>query len=298
MIKVLVLGGEGMLGHMVVRELARRPGMTVTWTQHCDAARECWLEAGDGMDGLCRLAQRHGRPDYLINCIGVLRNTIDETRPESLHRAHVVNSVFPRDLARFAQRTGARALHVSTDCVFRGGRQRYYEDDPPDGIDHYGRSKLLGEARGPAFVSIRCSLVGPDPARRRGLYEWLKSQPQGSRLAGYTDHWWNGATTLQFAQLCVRIIEHNLFDQLREEGPVHHFCPNLEVTKYELLNLMKAALGKDVSIDPVPAPNGPLRLVLATRYRALTDIFGCGIQMRNAINELARNASAPPPLKV
>lgn len=287
MTSVLVLGGEGMLGHMVVRELSRRPGLTVRWTQHSDADKACWLEALDGLGGISRFAERHGRHDYLINCIGVLRHMIDETQPQSLHRAIAVNALFPQDLARFSQSTGARTIHVSTDSVFRGRRERYFEDDIPDGVEIYGKSKALGEPQAPGFVTIRCSLVGPDTRGRRGLLEWLRSQPDGSRLPGYTDHWWNGATTLQFAQLCARIITQGSFDRLREEGPVHHFCPNTAVTKYELLSVMKAVFHKNVLIEPASGPAGPLRLVLATRYRVLSDLYGCGIQMRNAIAELA-----------
>jgi len=285
--RVLVLGGEGMLGHMVVRELSREPGLAIGWTQHSSESGVYWLEAQDGLSGLCALARRHGRQDYLINCVGVLRNMVDEARPESVRRAVAVNSVFPHDLALFSEMTGGRVIHVSSDAVFRGIREHYYEDDLPDGIDIYSRSKALGESQSGAFLTIRCSVVGPDTRQHRGLLEWLRSLPDGSSVAGYTNHQWNGATSLQVAQLCARIIRAAAFDKLREEGAVHHFCPNAEVTKYELLNIMKSAFHKDISIKPEPASTGPLRLVLATRYRALTDLFGCGIQMRNAIGELA-----------
>lgn len=284
---MLVLGGEGMLGHPVARELSRQSGLDVTWTQHSNTAEAHWLEAADGLSGLRAFARRHGRHDYLINCVGVLRSMIDEARPESVRRAVAVNSLFPHDLALFASMTGGRVIHVSTDAVFRGVREPYYEDDLPDGIDIYARSKVLGESRAGAFLTIRCSVVGPDPRCHRGVLEWLLSQPGGASVAGYTDHRWNGATSLQVAQLFARIIRTGAFDKLREEGAIHHFCPNTEVTKYELLNIMTYAFRKDISIKPQPAPTGPLRLVLATRYRVLTDIFGCGIQMRNAIGELA-----------
>ncbi len=284
---VLVLGGEGMLGHMVVRELSREPGLAVRWTQHSNPSGAYWLEALDGLSGLCAFARRHGRHDYLINCAGVLRSLIEEVRPESVRRAVAINSLFPHNLAVFAESTQARVIHVSTDCVFRGARERYYEDDAADGIDVYSRSKALGEPLSPAVVTLRCSIVGPDTKRKRGLLEWLRSQCDGSSVAGYTDYRWNGVTSLQVAQLCARIIRADAFEKLREEGAVHHFCPNTEVSKYELLNMMKSAFGKDISIRAEPAPGGPLQLVLATRYRVLTDIFGCGIQMRNAIAELA-----------
>jgi dTDP-4-dehydrorhamnose reductase len=284
---VLVLGGEGMLGHMMVTELSRRRELAVGWTQHSNPSEAYWLEALEGPNGLCRLARRHGQPRYLINCIGVLRCMVDAARPQAVRRTIAINSLFPHDLALFAQSTGARVIHLSTDGVFRGVRQRYYEDDPADSADIYGRSKALGESEAATVLTIRCSVVGPDTRNRRGLLEWFRSQPDGSEIAGYTDHWWNGATSLQVAQLCARIITEAAFDKLREEGAVHHFCPNTEVTKYELLDIMKSVFHNNVSIKPQPAPGGPIRLLLATRYRGLTDMFGCGIQMRNAIAELA-----------
>ncbi len=57
-----------------------------------------------------------------------------------------VNGVAPGIMAEEAKRLGAILIHYSTDYVFDGERDRpYVEDDPPNPVNAYGKSKLAGE---------------------------------------------------------------------------------------------------------------------------------------------------------
>ena len=152
--------------------------------------------------------------------------------------------------------------------------------------DVYGKTKSLGEIRAPGCLTLRCSIIGPDPVGKSGLWEWFKGQPEGKTLAGYTHHLWNGATTLQLAELCRRIITADRFQTICNEAPIHHFCPNLPVSKYELLQLFRSALQKNVSITPVGEALVPVRRILATRYQSIKELFGTGCSMEQAVNDL------------
>src|SRR5213076_2163354 len=110
-----------------------------------------------------------------------------------------------------AEEFGARVLHISTDGVFAGAAGACAEDAPHDCPDVYGKTKSLGEVTAREVLTLRCSIVGPDPSARRGLLEWFLGLPDGMEVTGYTDSLWNGVTSLQLANLCQRIIQQDAF---------------------------------------------------------------------------------------
>lgn len=284
--KVLVLGGEGMLGQMVVHILSRTGPFSVEYTSRSQRSGY-FYDAEEGPGGLQHILELHGPFAYLINCIGVTSNKINERDPTSLRRAILVNALFPYSLASLAQKTDAKVIHISTDGVFSGDADYpYLEDAPHDSVDIYGKTKSLGEVRSPRVLNIRCSIIGPDSVGKRGLLEWFLAQPENTKLAGYTDHLWNGVTTVQFAELCQKIIIEDAFCRTRDESPVHHFCPNRPLSKYELLEIFKSVFRKTVTIEPSRSPSGALKRILATRYQSLAMLYGCDLSMEHAVHDL------------
>src|ERR1043165_7740621 len=82
------------------------------------------------------------------------------------------NSLFPHQLAQACAGSGTRLVHLSTDCVFSGARGKYLESDPPDPVDLYGLTKLLGEVDRPGVLTLRTSMIGRDIAGFHSLLEW------------------------------------------------------------------------------------------------------------------------------
>jgi dTDP-4-dehydrorhamnose reductase len=209
--------------------------------------------------------------DYIVNCIGILKPTIDERDPSSLCRAIRVNALFPNELPSIAP--DSRVLHVSTDGVFSGNLARpYVETDPPDCPDVYGKTKALGECPAETVINFRCSLIGRDSSGGKGLIEWVLRSPEGAELTGFDDQHWNGVTTRQFAELCRRIIESDSFDRIRRVSGIHHFCPNPPITKYDLLAHIQAASGRSVTIRRGRS-GSPSARILASLYSTLREIF-------------------------
>jgi len=108
-----------------------------------------------------RRAIRDAKPDVIVNAAAY--NNVDraESEPEL---AMQVNGVAPGIMAEEAKRLGAVLVHYSTDYVFDGERDRpYLEDDPPNPVNAYGRSKLAGEqaiaAVGGHYLILRTSWV-------------------------------------------------------------------------------------------------------------------------------------------
>jgi dTDP-4-dehydrorhamnose reductase len=274
-----------MLGQSVFGYLARR-GWSVCGTQFLKPSEANYLDAcaGRGAWGPVLAA---AQCEYIVNCIGVLKAAIRESDPASVEGAIRVNALFPHELAAVAAECGARVIHVSTDGVFAGGREApYRENDPLDCTDHYSRSKALGECPAGNVLNIRCSLVGRDAVAHKGLLEWLLRQPDGGDVDGFGDQRWNGVTTLQFAKLCEALISEGAFERVRSISPVHHFCPNGAITKYDLLCAWQAVTGKRVTVRSVASGNPAGSRLLATNYSSLPAIHPIAGSWPEVLSEL------------
>ncbi|MDO8599648.1 MAG: sugar nucleotide-binding protein [bacterium] len=283
--RILIFGKNGMLGHMVEHVFRQNLDVRVRamGRERCDAERLEFREAKPFI----------ADADYIINCIGVTARHIDDADPASVARAVAVDAAFPNALAASAAEHGVRVIHMSTDGVFSGHRTELYtEDDPPDATDTYGRTKILGESRSLNVLNIRCSIVGPSPHKREGLWEWVAAQPDGATIQGYTNQVWHGVTTSQFAEFCARIIAEDRFDALRADGHVLHFAPNTPCTKYELLCGIRDALGKRLTIEPTTHVQCISR-TLTTSSNALMGMFGPPQPIATAIRTLAAPVRMP-----
>ncbi len=235
--KVLVLGGSGMLGAMMVEVLGRKPGLAVVATVRSRAAlhrfqqiypavESRWFDAERGQN----LSSALEGVSWVINCIGVIKPHIHEGNAREIERAIRVNSLFPHRLAQAADAAGCQVLQIATDCVFSGSKGQYLEQDVHDAGDVYGKTKSLGEVFSGHVHHLRASIIGPEPSHHLSLLDWFLSQPESVRLKGYTNHRWNGVTTLHFARLCLGI--------MRGAAPrmrLRHVVPSGTVSKAELL---------------------------------------------------------------
>jgi dTDP-4-dehydrorhamnose reductase len=182
--------------------------------------------------------------DWIINAIGITKPNIDDGNAEETDRAVQVNSRFPHLLAVAAKKTNSKVIQIATDCVYSGQKGKYIETDPHDALDVYGKTKSLGEVYQDNFYNLRCSILGPELKGHNSLMDWLLTQPKGVTLNGFTDHLWNGITTLHFTKICFGIIENNL-----ELPHIQHIVPGDIVTKAKLLKIITEEFSrKDLSI--------------------------------------------------
>jgi dTDP-4-dehydrorhamnose reductase len=244
--RILILGGAGMLGHRLVLTLRdswevwatiRRPFREYQRYGIFDCATTV-----DGIDvtDLQSVIDTFAavRPTVVINCVGIIKQLpTAQDRLLSL----TVNALLPHRLQRLCQASGARLIHFSTDCVFRGDKGMYTEEDPSDATDLYGRTKFLGETAGPGALTLRTSIIGRELETRSGLVEWFLSQ-RGKRVSGFTRAIYSGFTTHALA----RILRMVITDYRDLSGTIQ--VASDPITKHDLLQLVRDAYGVDVEI--------------------------------------------------
>jgi len=249
--KILVLGGEGMLGHKVYQALLPRypdTACTVYRTLDDPFYRRIPLFrqgrvigkvdalALDDLGGLLRGL----KPAFVINCIGIVKQREEAT---AAIPSITLNSLLPHKLAEFAAGWGGRVIHFSTDCVFSGKRGRYTEDDPSDAEDLYGKSKFLGEVAAGNALTLRTSIIGRELAQFRSLLEWFLAQ-KGKTVKGFRRVIYSGVTTNYMARLVGNLVA----DHPALSGLYQVAAPPL--SKYDLLCRLKEAYHLDVEIVP------------------------------------------------
>lgn len=252
MTRVLVLGGSGMLGHMLCRQLPRR-GFAVSATLRRDAAfadahpevfGECQIAANlDVLDaGAVEDVFREFAPEFVVNCVGLVKQ---HARADDAYLNVGLNALLPHRLARLCEEQGRRLIHVSTDCVFDGSRGGYREDDESDAQDLYGKAKFLGET-GPdeaCAVTLRTSIIGPELTQpTHGLLEWFLSQ-DGKACRGFDRAVFSGLTTLELTNVIERVMRHkSILNGMFQVAAA-------PITKFDLLNLIRTQYDLDVRIE-------------------------------------------------
>lgn len=246
--RVLILGGAGMLGHKLWQVYQNRFDTWVTVRTGYKAYAHYGLfdpqRMVDGVDvfnfDTVVEALATVRPDVVINCVGVIKQLAAAKDPiVSL----TINSLLPHRLANLCQAAGARLIHISTDCVFSGRKGMYTEDDVSDAEDLYGRTKFLGEVSGPGCLTLRTSIIGREMQTASGLVEWFLSH-QGGQVRGYTEAIYSGFTTQALAEIVARLIS----DYPEMSGLYQ--VSTAAINKYELLKLIGQAYESDTVIEP------------------------------------------------
>ena len=249
--KILVLGGEGMLGQKMYQTLlSRYPDTSCTvarplgepFYQRIDLFHQGRvIDKVDAMDfPFLHEILKAERPGHIVNCIGIIKQ---RESSKSAIPSITLNSLLPHKLAEWAGEWGGRVIHFSTDCVFSGRHGSYTETSPSDSEDLYGKSKYLGEVAEENALTLRTSIIGRELANFRSLLEWFLSQ-KGKSVRGFKRVSYSGVTTNYMADLVCRIVsEHpNLFGLYQVTSPT--------ISKYDLLCMIRDAFRLDIEIVP------------------------------------------------
>ena len=149
MMKILILGSTGGLGSDCRKVLEREHEVLCPGKEDVDVVS--WDVVIEAFDSLS--------PDIVINCVGLTDIEFCEADAFSVRKINVEG---PRNLAQSSARFGCKIVHMSCGHVFDGRKgmpQPYFEDDAPNPLSAYGRSKLESETavRGnsPNYIIIR-----------------------------------------------------------------------------------------------------------------------------------------------
>lgn len=243
-----------MAGHMVAQYLMEQGEDVTGFARQKSSLWPTYMGDARNFNDLKKVILQNSY-DYIVNCIGILNRCIDEKVTDGI----LLNSVLPHYLADLVEKQEAKLIHISTDCVFKGSKGGYCENDFPDDTTLYGMTKALGEVIDEKNLTLRTSIVGPELKENgTGLFHWFMNQKD--YVYGYQRTIWTGVTTLQLAKVIAE-------DKYKRQTGLYHLVNNQVISKYKLLCLFNKYCRKV-----------PIRIIDDTNYI-------CDKSLRNTLKE-------------
>lgn len=235
--KILILGGNGMLGHQLFLHFSKNYTVKVTLRKSESSYEKAKLfnqnNAFYNIDvNDFKSVERiilDFKPDVVINGIGITH----KGRETDVIGSIEINALLPHHISLACKKVDARFFQISTDCVFLGTRGNYSESDEPDAQNLYGRTKLLGEVDYPNCLTLRTSIIGLEIDHKHSLIEWFLAQK--NEIKGFELAIFSGLTTLELS----RVIEKLLDKKYCEMQGVWHVATDA-ISKYQLLTDLNA----------------------------------------------------------
>ena len=207
------------------------------------------------------------KPDLIINASAYTEVDRAEKEPE---KAMQVNAVTPGVMAETAHKINATLIHYSTDYVFDGKKTKpYTENDIPNPLSKYGKSKLAGEKNieqvGDGYLILRTSWV----YSMRGntfVNKFLAWARSNETLRVVDDQISNPTWARDLAEATVSLISahrDNLRNVMKERSGIYHIAGSGHVSRYEWARqiLSNASHQTDIlaqAIEPVSSDAFPL----------------------------------------
>jgi dTDP-4-dehydrorhamnose reductase len=240
--KVLVLGNNGMLGHVLYQKFVSNYynkkydviGINRSDDHHTDN-KSYKLD----ILNFIKVEQfiKSKKPKYIINCIGfLLQASIDNP---SL--AIQTNSLLPHFLNEISEKYNFKLIHISTDCVFDGKKGMYKEIDKKNESNYYGLTKNLGEINNNRNLTIRTSIIGPElKSNPTGLFSWVISQKHNT-INGYSNAMWSGLTTIELSKFIIWSLDKNITG-------IVHATNSVGISKYNLIKLINQTFNLEINL--------------------------------------------------
>ena len=227
--RILITGASGLLGINLALESANQHevcGQVNSNMLQTDAFTV--LKTNLLEPGAVERTLDEAQPDWVIHCAALANVDACENDPEL---ARELNTEVPRKLAEQCRMGGARLLHVSTDAVFDGKKGGYKEDDQPNPLGTYAKTKLEAEyavaARNPEAIIARVNLFGWSLKGKRSLAEFFyNSLSAGKNVMGFTDVFFCPLLVNDIAGIFLKMLKTGL-------SGVYHVLSSDTMSKYE-----------------------------------------------------------------
>ena len=239
--KILLTGKNGQVGWELERALPVLGEVIATDRTQLNLADN---------DGVRRMV-REVKPNLIVNAGAY--TAVDKAESER-ELAMQVNAAAPGVLGEEAKRLGAPLVHYSTDYVFDGEkRSPYTEDDAPNPMSHYARSKLEGEraiaASGCRHLILRTSWVyGP---RASNFYQIIRRKAEANEPMLMVDDQTSVPTTSMFlATFTITLLKADACGLL-------HLVPSGSATRYEFAREVVRITGSRSTVQAVASTQFP-----------------------------------------
>lgn len=244
--KVLVTGASGQLGYDVCEELKRRKVDYVG-----TSSGELDITDPEAVERTLQTIH----PDAVIHCAAYTKVDQAEEEPE---QCWAVNAAGTKNIAAVCRRIHAKMLYISTDYVFPGTGEQFYEPaDPVRPVNTYGRSKLAGELAVQSLLDryfiVRISWVFGKNGNNF-VKTMLRLAETRTELNVVCDQIGSPTYTADLAPLLCDMIQ-------TEKYGIYHATNEGTCSWAEFAESIFELAGKPVTVHPIPTSEYPTKAV-------------------------------------
>jgi dTDP-4-dehydrorhamnose reductase len=249
MTRILVTGGNGLLGTKVIEQSLTRDGIEIISTSR-DVCQNGYLgsflfgqlDITDADAVSCVLREHH--PDVVIHTAAMTNVDGCETSRDEAWRINVDGT---ENVARACRAIGARLVHLSTEYVYDGTAGPYRETDPVNPLGWYARTKWESEERVRACVDNAAIgrttiIVGQAPHVRPNFVLWLVHQLRSHQQAKIV------VDQIGSPTLAENLAEMVLALALSEVQGVYHTAGATVIGRYDYARLIADVFGLDADM--------------------------------------------------
>lgn len=243
--RVLITGCNGLLGQNLIRLAppdAEIAGLDLAESSLLTVAKYFSVDLGDRREVLEAVSE--WQPQWIVNAAAFTDVDGAETKRDLCWR---VNVTAVENLVYACRKVAASIAHVSTDYIFDGQHGPYGEEDAPNPIGYYGRSKLAGEnvlvtSRVAHVIARTMVLYGYGLSVRPNFVTWLIDKlQQGERVRIVTDQFGNATLADELALALWRMTEV-------DAGGVYHVAGRDVVSRYAFAMAIAHAFALDADL--------------------------------------------------
>jgi len=241
--RIFITGSNGLLGQKVARA-----ALTKAVVIGCDQSPVSALDGvvyhqlditdGDKLEQvICKAA-----PDWVVHTAAITDVDLCEREQELAWQVNVVGT---ENVVKVCRRSGSKMAHLSTDYVFDGKTGPYREEDPPNPLGYYGRTKLESERsvlEAEAVVVRTMVLFGYEISVRPNFVTWAAGELKaGRRIRIVTDQWGNPTFADDLAETLLKLCREGATG-------LFHFSGADYVTRYDMVMKMAALFQSDPNL--------------------------------------------------
>jgi dTDP-4-dehydrorhamnose reductase len=171
--KILITGANGLLGSNLCTMYSMQNEVYATDIIKPDLPK-CQNYKLDILDKKDLLLVEKIKPDLIVHCAALVNVDFCEEHPED---ADKINHIGARNIAEVSKKAGSYLIHISTDSIFDGRSGNYKEDDKPNPINAYAKTKLEAEnavqKTGGNYAITRTNIYGWNRQNKESLAEWM-----------------------------------------------------------------------------------------------------------------------------
>jgi dTDP-4-dehydrorhamnose reductase len=232
--KILITGSSGMLAKDIINELANNVrviihGVDLIENPNPNIHKQHTID----LSNIKKVEELINNidPDIIIHTAAIVNLGVCEEDFNLAAKVHI-------DSSRVLAKSKARLIYISTDSIFNGETGNYNEENIPDPLNNYARTKYLGElaiqSNNINHVVVRTNIFGFNNPLKGSLCEWaIRSFNNNEKISGYSDVIFNAIYTKHLAVILVNLA-------LNDFKGVLNIASNDFVTKYDFVKYLSA----------------------------------------------------------